>query len=187
MCGSVEICERMEYNNHIRSPVSKAAKSEMEEDALMEIRPAVYEDIPALLPLYRCLFCESAQLQPYNFRCADQAEDFLKQAIDGPDSTILAAVRDGEIAGFAVLFEQQTPPYNCLVPHRYAYLMDLIVQPELREIGIGSGLLDAAKDWARERKLDHLELNVLPENKTATHLYERNGFEPSLCRMQYRF
>lgn len=187
MCGSVEICERMEYNNHIRSPVSKAAKSEMEEDALMEIRPAVYEDIPALLPLYRCLFCESAQLQPYNFRCADQAEDFLKQAIDGPDSTILAAVRDGEIAGFAVLFEQQTPPYNCLVPHRYAYLMDLIVQPELREIGIGSGLLDAAKDWARERKLDHLELNVLAENKTATHLYERNGFEPSLCRMQYRF
>lgn len=177
----------MEYNNHIRSPVSKAAKSEMEEDALMEIRPAVYEDIPALLPLYRRLFCESAQLQPYNFRCADQAEDFLKQAIDGPDSTILAAVRDGEIAGFAVLFEQQTPPYNCLVPHRYAYLMDLIVQPELREIGIGSGLLDAAKDWARERKLDHLELNVLAENKTATHLYERNGFEPSLCRMQYRF
>lgn len=153
----------------------------------MEIRPATYEDIPSLLKLYHCLFAEASHLQPYNFCAAEQTEDFLKTTIDDPKSTILTAVRDKEIAGFAVLFEENTPPYRCLTPHHYAYLMDLVVQPELREIGIGSSLLDASKDWARSRGLDHLELNVLPENKTAARLYERNGFEPSLCRMQYRF
>ena len=63
----------------------------------------------------------------------------------------------------------------------------LIVRADLREIGIGSSLLDAAKDWARSRGLEHLELNTLPENRDAARLYERNGFEPSLIRMQYRF
>ena len=74
-----------------------------------------------------------------------------------------------------------------MTPHRYARLVDLIVRADLREIGIGSSLLDAAKDWARSRGLEHLELNTLPENRDAARLYERNGFEPSLIRMQYRF
>lgn len=153
----------------------------------MEIRAAVYEDIPGLLALYRGLFQEAAQLQPYNFRAAEATQASLKKLIDGPDSAILAAVQGGDVVGFAALAVQKTPALDCLAEHRYAYLMDLVVSQELRGIGIGSGLLDAAKDWARERGLDHIELNVLPENKSAARLYERNGFEPSLVRMQYRF
>lgn len=153
----------------------------------MEIRLAEKKDIPAILALYKQLFAEAARMQPYSFRASEQTEEFLLRMMEGSDSAVLAAVRDDEPIGFAVLLEQTTPPYGCLTPHRYAYLMDLAVDPELRGIGAGSGLIDAAKDWARRRGLDHLELNVLPENKGAMHLYERNGFEPSLVRMQYRF
>ena len=153
----------------------------------MEIRLAEKKDIPAILALYKQLFAEAARMQPYSFRASEQKEEFLLRMMEGSDSAVLAAVRDDEPIGFAVLLEQTTPPYGCLTPHRCAYLMDLAVDPELRGIGAGSGLIDAAKDWARRRGLDHLELNVLPENKGALRLYERNGFEPSLMRMQYRF
>ncbi len=153
----------------------------------MEIRAAVSADIPALLALYRDLFEEAARLQPYNFRAAEPKEAFLQKLIDSPEGEILVAVQDGKPVGFAVLAEQTTAPFDCLTPHRFAYLMDLVVASELREIGIGSSLIDAAKDWARGRGLEHMELNVLPENRSAVRLYERNGFETTLCRMQYRF
>lgn len=185
----VEMRTKTEYNMRCtgRAVFIPCRALETKEVDSMEIRAAVYEDIPALLKLYRDLFEEAAQLQPYNFQAAEPAQDSLKKMIDAPDSTILVAVQDASPVGFAVLAEQKTPALDCLTPHRYAYLMDLVVSPELREIGIGSGLLDAAKDWARARGLDHIELNVLPENKGAVRLYERNGFEPSLYRMQYRF
>ncbi len=153
----------------------------------MEIRTAVPEDMPALLELTHMLYDEAARLQPYNYRPADPQKEALLPFLTSPDRTILLAEHDGTPAGLAALAEQRTESLCYVTPHRYARLVDLIVRADLREIGIGSSLLDAAKDWARSRGLEHLELNTLPENRDAARLYERNGFESSLIRMQYRF
>ena len=63
-----------------------------------------------------------------------------------------------------------------MLPHRYASLNDLIVAPEKRRQGIGSSLLGAAKRWARDRRLEYLELNVLAQNSSAIALYESHDF-----------
>ena len=157
---------------------------EIEVFILMEIRAAVPEDIPSLLALYKGLFAEAAQIQPYNFRPAEQSEEFLKQVMADPSSALLTAVSEGKPVGFALLRELRTPSAPCLTPHRFAALEDLAVAPELRGVGVGSSLLDAAKDWARSRGLDYLELNVLAENTQAKRLYERNGFESAVCKLQ---
>lgn len=53
--------------------------------------------------------------------------------------------------------------YFGLVPHRFAYLMDLIVRPEQRNQGVATALLDAVKQWGAANKLDYVELQVLLE------------------------
>ena len=63
-----------------------------------------------------------------------------------------------------------------MLPHRYACLGDLIVDAGVRGQGIGSQLLAAAKRWARNRRLEYLELQVLAQNEGAQHLYESQDF-----------
>ena len=47
--------------------------------------------------------------------------------------------------------------------------------PERRSAGIGKALLDAARDWARERGATHLELDSAETRPDAHRFYEREG------------
>ena len=46
----------------------------------------------------------------------------------------------------------------------------------VRGQGVGGELLAAAKRWARNRRLEYLELNVLAQNENAIRLYESQDF-----------
>ena len=64
-------------------------------------------------------------------------------------------------------FDQGTDPER---------LEDLAVDEAVRGQGVGSELLAAAKRWARNRRLEYLELNVLAQNENAIRLYESQDF-----------
>jgi len=53
----------------------------------------------------------------------------------------------------------------------------LMVAREARRQGVGTALLQAAVDWAREAGVRKLELHVLPWNDAAIALYDAFGFE----------
>jgi len=58
---------------------------------------------------------------------------------------------------------------------------------EWRGRGVGSALLAAAIDWARERGLHKLSLSVFPHNAAAIALYRKFGFvEEGRRRKQFR-
>ncbi|MDR2932268.1 MAG: GNAT family N-acetyltransferase [Oscillospiraceae bacterium] len=128
------------------------------------------------MPIYKLLFKEMAALQPRYWREADQNADFLRTIILNSDADILVAADSGDIAGFALVRAEQTPPYACIRPRRFAYLMDICVADERRREGSGSLLIAAVEDWARARGLDYVELTVLEENRQAARLYARHGF-----------
>lgn len=75
--------------------------------------------------------------------------------------------------GFIVVHQQKTPPYVAIIPHNYAYIIDLAVTEKSRGLGIGTLLLEAADQWAKARNLDYLELGVLENNLNAKKLYEK--------------
>ena len=53
----------------------------------------------------------------------------------------------------------------------------LMVALDARRQGVGTALLQAAADWARETGICKLELHVFPWNEAAIALYEAFGFE----------
>jgi RimJ/RimL family protein N-acetyltransferase len=55
--------------------------------------------------------------------------------------------------------------------------LGLMVAIDARREGIGTALMKAAVDWARETGVRKLELHVFPWNEAAIALYDRFGFE----------
>ena len=89
------------------------------------------------------------------------------------DNTIVIFMSDN--GGYAT-GSGWTPEFSCVLPHRYARLEDLAVDEAVRGEGVGGELLAAAKRWARNRRLEYLELNVLAQNENAIRLYESQDF-----------
>ena len=104
-------------------------------------------------------------------------EDEIRKAIRADDADFLLAERGGAVVGFALVgYAGWTPEFSCVLPHRYARLEDLAVDEAVRGQGVGGELLAAAKRWARNRRLEYLELNVLAQNENAIRLYESQDF-----------
>lgn len=149
------------------------------------IRPATASDLPSILALYRILDEELVELQPEFFCAAPRDEKPILQYVEAPDADYLLAEQEGEVVGLAlVVYAGWTPAFSCVLPHRYASLHDLVVVRTKRRQGIGSSLLGAAKRWARDRRLEYLELDVLAQNSNAIELYESHDFVESTCTMR---
>jgi putative acetyltransferase len=65
--------------------------------------------------------------------------------------------------------------------------LGMAVVPEWRGRGVGTRLMQACVDWARERGVHKLALQVWPHNEAALRLYEKFGFErEGLLRGHYK-
>ena len=140
--------------------------------------------MPAIHALYKILFAEMSALQPAVWRPAEMPRSFIAELVAGARSRILLVEEEGQIAGFAVVQDRDTPPLNCVIPNRFCFLLDIVVQPSQRGRGLGRMLLDAAEKWAAERGLHWIELNVLAENQGAIKLYEQMGMHPAQHTMR---
>ncbi|MFJ7666363.1 GNAT family N-acetyltransferase [Lysinibacillus sp. NPDC097195] len=143
----------------------------------MEIKVATLNEVPHIEVLYQELFIEMSKLQPKYIQPSKQDVQFIRNTINNHASDILIAKLNNEIVGFLLIQESTTPPYSCIVNHKYAFIVDFIVGSQYQSQGIGSALLTEAKHWAKNRQLDYLELNVLAENIGAITLYEKQGFQ----------
>jgi len=65
--------------------------------------------------------------------------------------------------------------------------LSIAVAEGWRDVGIGTALVRAAQDWARDRGLLKVALSVFPDNDRAIAVYEHCGFvREGLRRRQYR-
>jgi len=89
---------------------------------------------------------------------------------------VLVAVESGAILGTVML--QRWPDAGQLVtaPDE-AEIRALAVAPDAQGGGVGSALLEAVIDRARDRGVRHLLLFTQPDMRAAQHMYEREGFE----------
>lgn len=143
----------------------------------MVIRTALEKDIDAVCRMYEEFYACNASEQPQYYRAAKESGVYPQQVIRNWKSVLLVAEESNTLMGFIHLEECLTPPYNSIVPHRYAEVVDLFVAPAFRRTGIATALLQEAKRIAAERKLDYMELFVLNEAEGARLLYSRENFQ----------
>jgi GNAT superfamily N-acetyltransferase len=103
--------------------------------------------------------------------------------LDHPGSFLLLAEHDSRVIGYALISVESIPNTMWDVDHRRARLEYLSVQPEDRNHGVGSALINATKAELRAVGLRRLTLGVLAGNEDAQRLYRRHGFAVRLLQM----
>jgi GNAT superfamily N-acetyltransferase len=82
---------------------------------------------------------------------------------------VLTALKDNILIGYACVVEEHTAAV--------AWVTDLVVMPEFRRQGAGSALLMAAQDWALERGVHRLILEMMSKNQPCIRLAQKFGYE----------
>ena len=139
----------------------------------VRIRTARPYDAAALLDLKRQLDEETAFMMYEPGERDSSVRDLapeLAATARSPNSVVLLAELDDQLVGYLELTGGSFRRSRAT-----AYLV-IGVRADAAGVGIGTGLLRHAKDWAAAHGLHRLELTVMAHNTRAVRLYERMGF-----------
>jgi GNAT superfamily N-acetyltransferase len=106
----------------------------------------------------------------------------LEAMIDAEDVLLLVAERDGELAGSGYARIENVKNYLKHLQH--AYLGFMYVKPAFRGKGVNQMIIEALKQWCRERNITEMRLEVYDENVGAVKAYEKAGFKRILTWMR---
>jgi len=141
----------------------------------IEIWLATLNDIEALCPLLTEFFAYNAGLQPMYCNATVERGEYPKNTIESDSADFLLAIESDAVLGFVHISQATTPPFASIVPHRYAEIMAFMITVSHRGQGIGSKLIEAAKQWGNARNLDYIEAISLV-NVEANGFYDNAGF-----------
>ncbi len=102
------------------------------------------------------------------------ARAFIAARLEGEESVVFLAERDGRPAGFVQLY----PLFSSTAarPRRLWLLNDLYVAPEARGCGVARALMARARRLAEDTDAVGLELATARSNVAAQRLYEALGW-----------
>ncbi|HEX6490248.1 MAG TPA: GNAT family N-acetyltransferase [Gaiellaceae bacterium] len=137
------------------------------------IRRARPADASALVELGRAVGAEPEGwlITAGDWRGRGDERRYLRAVRRSSQAAVFVAESDGEIVGRLSLVRDSHPAS----PH--VADLGLMVAAGHRRRGIGRALLEQAVEWAKEERIEKLELHVFPHNEPAIRLYERFGFE----------
>jgi len=146
------------------------------------LRPARPTDAGPLSRLFAAVRAEGRWLVTLPSAVSGPSEAFfIGEMIRSGDGLVLVAEADGEVVGNVLVSLDRS------VASDHIGTLSICVAAEWRDVGIGSTLVKAALDWARQRGLAKVALGVFPDNERAIAVYERAGFvREGLRRRQYR-
>jgi GNAT superfamily N-acetyltransferase len=135
---------------------------------MLQLRPAVPGDVPAILALIR----ELAEYEKQPGEVVATEADLLRDGF-GPEPrySCTMALWDGEVAGFAFWFHN----YSTWTGRPGIFLEDLFVRPRFRSRGIGRALLVELARVAVARGCARMNWHVLDWNEPAFKFYDTLG------------
>ncbi len=136
------------------------------------VRPAHPADAEGLAKLGQAVGSEPEGwlVSTNGWRDASDERRYLRAIRRYPNAAVYVAEEDGLIVGRLSIARDQHPA------SRHVADLGLMVAAAHRRRGVGTALLEAAVEWARQAGVRKLELHVFPWNKAAIALYDRFGF-----------
>ena len=141
------------------------------------IRRARPEDLEDVLRLLRQIAALHEEGRPDIFRknAAKYDAAAFEALLAREDETVFVAECGGVLVGYAFCELQVREDHPLLQDMRTLYVDDLCVDESMRGHGIGTMLLDAAKERAKELRCHNIDLNVWEFNESAKQFYEHYG------------
>ncbi|MDB9988983.1 GNAT family N-acetyltransferase [Flavobacteriaceae bacterium] len=106
----------------------------------------------------------------------------IQNLIERDDTQVLVVVIDNKLVGSGYALIKESAPYKN--PSHFAYLGFMYVVPEHRGKGLNGGLIKELVQWAKDRDIHEVQLDVYAENQSAIKAYTKLGFKPDLLKMR---
>lgn len=106
--------------------------------------------------------------------------DGLLEHVNEHDGTLLVAVHDGAPCGFVAGFDEE----DAEARSRYFYIAELSVAEEMRGHAVGTRLIAAIEDLARQRGYKTIVIGVLAQNTRVKGFYNRLGYRDYAVRLR---
>lgn len=151
----------------------------------IKIRRALKADYPAIIEIIIELEDQHIAAVPEVFRKESYDEQVrdLDAVMAEKNSALLVADRDSRILGYIHMALQAEENHPGLLPRQYVKVRDLAVARKYQRSGAGSALMQAAEDWASERGVNTVELNVWEFNRGGFAFYQKLGYVTSSRHM----
>lgn len=146
-----------------------------------EIRTAVLEDLETLKEFEQEIISYERPFAP-NLKKNPIIYYDIKDLIIRADAEVLVVVVDKLLVGSGYALINKSPPYKD--PEHYAYLGFMYVAPDHRGKGLNGALCTKLIDWAKDRNITEVQLDVYTQNKSALDAYTKIGFKPDLLKMR---
>lgn len=151
----------------------------------MFIRPYKLSDLPAIKELVIELQDFERALAPYLMPGHEIVDAYTRRLIGRcrrNRGRILVAIEDGRAVGFVSVWCVTNSDIESRIKS-YAYVGDLCVKSACRRRGIGSALIAAAENFARESGQQFVFLNVIAANDAALKVYRQAGFREEILSL----
>jgi len=152
-----------------------------------EVRPAIANDLPRLMAMgHSCISDYVWQLEvrrESNQVTASFREVRLPRSVEVAYPRAPFTLADEwtkRDAVFVALHESEPVGYICVMEEHassIAWVTDIVVAPERRRQGMGSALLTAAQNWALERGVRRLVVEMQSKNQACIRLAQKFGYE----------
>jgi len=106
----------------------------------------------------------------------------LAEIIQEDDAAIFVAEVAQQLVGLVEVYLRQDGPNPLRVSRRYGYLQSLMVDERFRRRGVGARLMETAQQWARERGVVEMRLEIWEFEAGPLRFYEACGYR-TLRRM----
>ena len=148
-----------------------------EQTSSVSIVRANLDQLDILTPLfdgYRVFYKQPSDLSA--------AREYLKSRIEANDCVIFVAI-DGASDGLGFVLLYQT--CDSVDLETYWILHDLFVDPDCRQCGTGTALMNTAAEFGRSVGTSRLDLGTGVKNTTAQGLYESLGWKRDMEFFSY--
>ncbi|RYU95225.1 GNAT family N-acetyltransferase [Emticicia agri] len=145
------------------------------------IRPAQKEEIDILITFEQGIVETE---RPMDSTLKDDEIHYydLTYLIETPIAEVVVAEIDGQLVGSGYALIKEAKPYQKHT--HYAYLGFMYVKPEYRGKGVNKAILESLKQWAINKNIREIRLEVYQENIGAKKAYEKAGFKGNLLEMR---